>query len=202
MTEPTIRTVRTNTKKEAKRLKFVYTAASRDVVRPTLRSVHNDSKAQAVLASDGYRLHAVKVEQPFDSMNDLPALTMPVKSNGDGEPKQLKSLPSTASTIEMQEIEGRFPDYNVIIPTSEPQFEILLYPRYLADIASMAEGPIRFVFHGQTRPIEVFCTVSEAPAYALLMPMMTRGVDLSWKPGKHGETEGPPQEETESEGQS
>ena len=155
--------------------------------RPILQGVYVDG---AILAADGFRIHAAP--RPHMVSDEL-----------EGKILDFGKIPARAEQVEAEEVEGRWPDYSVIVPRDEPDFEIWCNAQYLIDaLRGMTNGikRVRIAVHNQTSlnggTIQIIEVHGEGPdgqaAYALVMGMLNtrepHGV-YDWRPTDKAEIE-------------
>lgn len=119
-----------------------------------------------VVACDGIRMHAAPTPDCLKKWDGI----------WDGR------VPSGDFAADLEQVEGIYPDYNQIMPTDPPQYEIAMSARLLIEaLQGMKEDSnmVIFRFRGKHDPVEIFGP--EAKVYALLMPMKCRDLAL-WRP--------------------
>ena len=143
-------------KDEAKMVKWVSLACSKDGTRPILEGI-NISDGE-IAASDGHRLH-------------LAGPTPTAFIEGEGKTlKPVNTLSATPRPEEFELIEGTYPDYKQIVPTGEPVFEIALNKKLLADLKTMpGDAMIILSFTDPMHPVKI--TSPSSGAVAVIMPM-------------------------------
>jgi DNA polymerase III sliding clamp (beta) subunit (PCNA family) len=149
-------------KKDSRLIRWLQKNASTDVSRPVLNGLHVNN-GQTV-ACNGYRMIVVDTPEPLKEIEG----PMVVKGK----------IPAGDFAVEFEEIEGKYPDYNGIIPTKEAKAVISINPKLLREmLEGLDDTPTTIVLHEDTQPIEIFGkTRDERDAYMILMPMH-RAVD-------------------------
>lgn len=181
-TQDTLKTPKTTTitvtKEQNRRLRWLQTAANHEtkdgrLTRPGLSGIH--AEPEALVAADGWRLHAVKLEG-----EELPEMR--------GKTLRLPKFTTTALLLAADEVEETFPDWHVLLPAGEPVFEIGVSGKQLGEaLAGMTgdnKGRVTLRFHGPGSVIEVLgIAADDCPAYALIMPMRNHsGTASTWRP--------------------
>ena len=170
-------------------LDFVKCAVSKDEFRPVLTGIHlylKDGRL-VVEAVDGFRIMQTSVEviesdvESFDCLFDY---NVPIKAtkreiNGidihqpDAESVDFADV-MTRQKISYRIIEGEPMKTDQIWPDKEPEYEIVLNPKYVMELAKAYkdDNAIKFKFYGNLRPVVV---VPEAknpkPSKALVLPL-------------------------------
>lgn len=157
-------------------------AASKSDNRPILQGVYVDG---AMLTADGFRIHAAP--RP-DTLDDL-----------EGKILDFGKVPARAELVKAEEVEGRWPDYSVIVPRDKADFEIWVNAQYMIDaLEGMRNGikRVRIAVHNGAggQVIEIHGEgVDEQPVYALVMGMRNERQPpkmYDWKPTDKVEGEG------------
>lgn len=168
-------------KKESKALRWTQKASaplSEKKSRPVLTGIRIlDGIA---VACDGFRLHAI--QRPESLENEFEATLV-------------GKIPAGKFVAKMEVVEGRYPDYEAVMPDSEPTFEIAVNAKYLRDALQGFDGAVMLKFWADTKPMEILGSDKNGtPRYALIMPMFidkgrARG---NWRPeiSKPAEEEG------------
>lgn len=175
------------TKAELKEiLKFLTRAISTDDTRPQIQSVlvHVDDIANwtKLVATDGYRMHVVKIDHVLKGFLvsertrlDVPKLKYLIDIVPAKESVDLLDLVAGAT----QEIEGnRFPPYQSVEPVESKYREqekfsyFQAQQRYLIEACPKSANGARF-YPGETPsgPIGVFCEIDNMKLSAVVMPM-------------------------------
>lgn len=173
-------------KQLAQALRWTHKAVSRDNSRLVLRYVARIDGA--LVASDGYRLHAVQADTVLD---EWPELWAPVSHTHYGTICIAPSIPAKAGVLEIADPgvlgdgDPQYPNLATVFPTEEPVFKIAVNPQYLREALDGMTGQVMLRFYGEFKPIEVLGIAGDSKAYALVMPMNMRDVPIdTWRPGK------------------
>jgi DNA polymerase III sliding clamp (beta) subunit (PCNA family) len=81
--------------------------------------------------------------------------------------------------------DGTYPEYEQIMPTTDPVDTFSMNPAYLVDACKTLDKgePVTIKSHGPNNPIELHGTLEGLPVYALIMPMHGEK-DYYWRPGR------------------
>ena len=151
MTKPLSLLVR---KEESKRLRWVQKAQSKDPMRSILNGVHVDNNN--IHATDGYRIHSTHAPSDMTKYN--------------GKVLQGK-VPAGETFVDMQEIIGAYPDLSTFSSAVEPEFTVVVNPKYLAEALSVMDGVVRLAFWGAHKPMEIYGNDKNGvPCHVALMP--------------------------------
>ena len=159
-------------KNETKIAQFIQRAQSTDESRPILNGINVNG---SVVAVDGFRLHAVSTETLYP-FADLAGKTVDVGKIRSGD-----------NLLEAEEIEGNYPDWQQILPTTEPVVKIQVDPAFLVDACKTLDKgeAITVVIHDNLSPFEIHGTINGEPVYAMIMPMNDpKKLDNNWRPGR------------------
>jgi hypothetical protein len=167
--------MRASTTEGAQILRWLHGATSHDSTLPALHGIHDNGPV--LVATDGYQLRSARAPVIVAS-KPLPDTWVPIDANG----RTLKTLPAKPAPLTVLPTTTPFPNWQHILPSTQPVFEITLSPTLLASLCKGLHQPLRLVFHGPTAPVEAFTTVAGAPAYALIMPMTNLRSPLTWRP--------------------
>lgn len=152
--------------------------ASASTVRAELSSVL--IKNGRVVATDSFRLVELAIE---DAEGAEPVL-VDAKAFGKLRGKELEAetgIPGAGLTIEadgvktiLQSIDAsRFPDYEQVLPTSEPTASVRINGRYLAEVAALIaktekNETVLIDFYGQQKPV----IISTSKGRGIVMPVL------------------------------
>ena len=147
-------TFKLDSKEQCKAVKWVQLAASKDKARAILNGLYINNGETA--ASDGFRMHII--ETP-DALTQFTSKVI----------QPVSTVTVTPQIQEVTEIEGTFPDYNQIVPTKEPVFQIRINPAYLAGLKDMPgeEEGVLLSFTAHNEPVKV----TKGDSVAVIMPM-------------------------------
>ena len=152
-------TFKLDNKDQAKALKWVQLAASKDQAREILTGIYIDNGS--TVTADGFRMHIIPTPEPIrDSISMQDKVIKPVST-----------ITINPTIQEYEVIEGRFPQWEEIVPSKEPIFRIRLNPKYLAalkDIPTDETDSILLEFTDSNHPVKI--TGAEG-CIAVIMPM-------------------------------
>jgi DNA polymerase III sliding clamp (beta) subunit (PCNA family) len=154
---------------KSKLAQFIQRAQSQDESRLALCGIYieNDS----VVAVDGHRLHAIKL----DALPELEELK--------GKVTDLGKIRSGENILEPEVIEGKYPDILQVIPNKEPTITFGINPKLLVDaIKTLDKNSLVISLHTPLEPIELFGKMNGEEVYMLIMPMNIGKSDIYWKP--------------------
>jgi DNA polymerase III sliding clamp (beta) subunit (PCNA family) len=159
-------------REQAQIVRWLNEGASSDDSRPVLTGLHIEG--QYTVSADGFQLRVMETPEslkPFDGQ--LIALDKQPRVTGD--------------IVKVESIEGKFPDWRKVPPTSEPVFEIELNGSLLANLVKdmSRDGSVKLTFYGATVPM----TAQSATQYAILMPMHGRSDYFSPIAAPEGESD-------------
>ena len=145
-------------KSKTKLAQFIQRAQSTDTARPILNGINVNGE---VVACDGWRLHSISTR----ALPELDAFT--------GETVDLGKIRAGENLLEGEVIDGTFPDYDQIIPKTDPIVVFGANPAFLVDaIKTFDKGEaVTIKVHGPNNPIELHGTIDGVDVYALIMPM-------------------------------
>lgn len=137
---------------ENKNLRFVQTACSKDPGRPILTGICIDETN--AIAADGFRMHIVPRPESIVKEYPLafPSVVRPVAPSG-----RTRKIPGNPEYLELETIEGTFPQWEAIVPKDEPFFRYAVNKQYLKDVAEMpGSDMIIFEFFSPMAPCRIF----------------------------------------------
>lgn len=156
---------------DSKVLKWLQSAASKDQAREVLNGINVNGN---YTAADGFRLHVVDPS----GLVELPEGT-----------RDYGKIPASGLVEEPEAMPYSFPEYQQIIPRSDPVFEISVNPKLLLEALKgfvYDDQPVLLRFHSATAPMEVLGKIEtkdgETSAYAIIMPMHLDDAPSQWKP--------------------
>ena len=154
-------TFKLDNKEQAKALKWVQLAASKDQSRPILNGLYINNGE--TVGCDGFRLHIIETPEPFTDSIAVQGKVI----------QQLNTVALTPRIEEYIEYEGGdYPAYEQIIPSDKPVFKIAVNKKLLAALAAMpGDEAIILSFTGDNKPIKVTSGSSDCKAVAVIMPM-------------------------------
>ena len=155
----------TLTKDTNKILRWLTKAVTKDFDRPVLQCIHSNG---VEFACDGFRLHAANIGM-------------------DPGTWRIDNVPASATEVEGEPEEGRYPLVTEIIPKTEPVFEFGVRVKYLKEaIEAMTYGKdswVRLRLHSPKAPMEVMGDIAEGqPGYAIVMPIHLDPSRHNWRP--------------------
>ena len=149
-----------DSKDDSKALKWVSLACSKDKARAVLNGflVNEDKTA----AADGFRLHIINTTEAMkDSLSCRDKVLHPVSP-----------IAATPKIEEFEIVDGRFPQYQEIVPSDDPIFTFSVNKKYLASLSTMpGDEMITFEFTDPMHPVKI---TSSDGAVAVIMPMKSR----------------------------
>ncbi len=156
-------------KHESALIRWVQKARSKDCMRPVLKGML--VRDGNILACDGFRIHAAPTPS---ALGDCDGVYQGKVSAGD-------------FIAELEEIceATPYPDYAVIMPDGEPEFQINVDPKFLAEALSGFDSNVLLRFFGKTRPMEVSGESKDGQRlYVILMPLHGREKENNevWRP--------------------
>lgn len=159
MNTPT--TIHTSTKDEARLIRWLYSAASKNPARAALTGVYVKNGQTA--AGDGFRLH----------MAPTPAALVPL-TDEIIKLSSKKAFPVKPRTlVEVEKIDAIFPDYEQIIPTDQPVQAVCVNATFLkaaCDMPTNDSNMLYILLRESTQPLTI--TNGEPdPCTAVIMPM-------------------------------
>ena len=153
------------TKEESKLIRWLQRAT--DAERENLSGFYVADGV--VVAADGFQLYAAPTP---DCLKEL-----------DGQIVKGK-VASGDFVADMEQVEGKYPDFHQVMPHDPPEFAIAMSPRLLADALSGMKDARMVILRFWTRrsPVEV-CAVGDE-RYALIMPMHAHDETIAapWRP--------------------
>ena len=151
-------TFKLDNKEQTSEVKWAMLAASKDKARAILNGlyIHNGK----TVGVDGFRMHIINTPEPLvDSIAVQGKVIQPTNT-----------INLTPRIEEYEVVDGTFPDYEQIIPTSPPVFKIAIDKKLLADLKTMpGDKAVVLSFTAANQPVLVTCPGSEASA--VIMPM-------------------------------
>ena len=129
----------------------------------------------ALIATDGKRIHAAK----------RPAFEVVDGELSDGQYQG--KVASSAHLVELDPVEGVFPEYRDTLPGNPAESEIELDPKFLREAIAGMVGNVRLKLRGGTNAIELFGRdAADNPRYVLLMPL-NPSTRKEWRPDQEDE---------------
>ena len=143
--------------KQAKRLKWVSRASSKDQNRPNITGLNFNHE---IAAADGYRIHVIDSIETIDL-------------EGNHEIGNVAKVRKDQHVIFPEPITDEFPDYEGRFPAGDPQVKIALNPRFLAEVCQGLDKGSMLVISiwDENKPIVFEGELEEQPVTALIMPM-------------------------------
>jgi len=130
-----------------------------------------------MVACDGKRIHAVDTD---------------VLDTEEGEKQLVEFHPfvrAGENIVETEEVYGKYPNLDKVVPTTKPMLTIAVQPRFLVDClkAMSKEEAVVFKFYGDDKPFEIFGAIQtgfeSTPVYAMVMPLhIGQAKHTAWKP--------------------
>jgi DNA polymerase III sliding clamp (beta) subunit (PCNA family) len=80
-------------------------------------------------------------------------------------------IPAGDFLVELESVDGEFPDWRQVLPDGDPVFEISLNPKLLINALKGMVGAVRVRFYGSSKPVEVIDSSPDDLKYALIMPL-------------------------------
>jgi len=156
--------IKLDNKEDSRAVKWVSLARSRDKSRQILNTIRIDNNN--LVAVDGHRLHKIETPAILQSYNQKTL-------------KPLNNIPVNPQPVEYEEIDGDYPDWELIeerLANKEAIFQIAVDKKLLADLSTMPTGSSDMIilkFTSENEPIKVIAPDSYDKAEALIMPMQS-----------------------------
>ena len=129
---------------ESKVVSWVQLACSKDEARPILTGISVEDGR--MIGCDGFRVHETG--------------TTPTLERFKGKIVKLLSKVSPNKLVEVEEVEGKYPDIDMVYPKGNPKFRIAVDAKYLSDALSLVskakdnfDRKVVLDFYGDTSPI-------------------------------------------------
>ena len=133
-------------KDESKLVAWVQSACSKDDTRPTLTGI--SVQDNRMIGCDGHRLHMTPITSSLERFK--------------GKIIKLLSKMGVNKLVEVEEVEGKYPDIDVVFPTGEPSLRIAVDAKYLTEALSLVakdkdnfDRRVVLDFYSDTQPIIV-----------------------------------------------
>jgi len=149
-------------KEDAKAVKWVNLARSKDQTKPMLNTIRIDN--ETLVACDGYRLNRIETPEILQEYNQKSL-------------KPLTNIPINSQPVEFEEIEGTYPEWKEIEKLSDGKeivFQIAVNKKLLADLSNMPSNSNNMIvlkFTAKHEPIRISAPGTYYKAEALIMPM-------------------------------
>lgn len=125
----------------------------------------------ALIATDGSRIHAAK-EPAFEAIKG---------SLAEGHQYQGKVAPG-ARIVELERVDGIFPEYRDILPGNPAESEVELDPKFLREAIAGMVGGVKIKLRGKLNAVELFGKDAAGnDRYVLVMPRYL-SENLKWRP--------------------
>jgi hypothetical protein len=150
--------IHTSDKQEVNAIRWLLSAAAKDITRPVLEGIYIDGEKSAT--ADGFRMHIVPTPEILKQFA--------------GKIMKIFGNLSPNKIVETEEVEGTFPDYEQLIPKGTPHFRTAVDAKYLKEAAELVAGEKKnddrklvLTFWDPTWPF----SLESSQGQAVIMPM-------------------------------